>query len=79
MTTGKNALRAALPAYFAVGIIAFVLFAGNGLDARTVVRIPVQLEQGARHVEIDDATLDALLDGIEVEPRAKAGRKPRVH
>jgi transposase len=32
---------------------------------------------GARHVEIDDATLEALLDGIEVEP--PSSRRARVH
>jgi transposase len=35
---------------------------------------------GARHVEIDDATLEALLDGVQVEPRRPARvRAPRVH
>ena len=35
---------------------------------------------GARHVEVDDATLDALLDGIDVDaaPRAPT-RRPRLH
>ena len=35
---------------------------------------------GARHVEIDDATMEALLDGVHVEPRSPArSRAPRVH
>jgi len=34
----------------------------------------------ARHVEVDDATLEALLDGIDLEsPRPKRARRPRVH
>lgn len=37
-------------------------------------RIPEAADERATHVEVDDATLDALLDGIEIEPRT-----PRVH
>jgi len=48
---------------------------------RLVFRLPEAATDGARHVEIDDATLDALLDGIEVEvgSRRSVGRRPRVH
>lgn len=43
-------------------------------------RIPEAAVEGARHVEIDDGTLEALLDGVEVEPpRPARGRRPRVH
>jgi hypothetical protein len=47
---------------------------------RNTFRVPEAGAEGARHVEIDDATLDALLDGIEVDaaPRARV-RRPRVH
>jgi len=37
------------------------------------------LSPGARHIEIDDATLDALLDGVEVEAVRTRAKKPRVH
>lgn len=37
-------------------------------------RIPEPGDAQATHVEIDDATLDALLDGVEVETRT-----PHVH
>jgi hypothetical protein len=48
------------------------------LDQATF-RLPEAVE-GARHVEIDDATLEALLDGVQVEPRRQARvRAPRVH
>jgi transposase len=48
------------------------------LDKATF-QIPEAVE-GARHVEIDDATLEALLDGVQVEPpRAARIRAPRVH
>lgn len=47
---------------------------------RGTFRIPSPATEGARHVEVDDATLEALLDGIDVdaEPR-RGGRRPRVH
>jgi transposase len=48
------------------------------LDAG-VFQLP-QANEGARHVEIDDATLEALLDGVQIEPRSPARpRRPRVH
>jgi len=48
---------------------------------RLVFRLPEAETLGARHVEIDDATLDALLDGIEVEAGAHLSgtRRSRVH
>lgn len=50
------------------------------LDRRTF-RLPEALTADARHVEVDDATLDALLDGIEVDAtsRTRAARPPRLH
>jgi transposase len=48
------------------------------LDQATF-RIP-EAAEGARHVEIDDATLEALLDGVQVEARRPTrARAPRVH
>jgi len=48
------------------------------LDAG-VFQLP-QAVEGARHVEIDDATLEALLDGVQIAPRPTARpRRPRVH
>ena len=38
---------------------------------------PEQPRPGVSHVEVDDATLETLLDGIEIEPRAND--KPRIH
>jgi transposase len=48
---------------------------------RGTFRLPEAASADAHHVEIDDAALDALLDGIEVEaeaPRARV-RRPRLH
>jgi len=48
------------------------------LDRGTFV-LPAAPE-GARHVEVDDATLDALLDGVQVESSAPTRvRRPRMH
>jgi transposase len=41
-------------------------------------RLPEPGAEDARHVEVDDATLEALLDGIEVDATPLA-RRPRVH
>jgi transposase len=41
--------------------------------------VPVAYEVGARHVEIDDATLDTLLDGVQIEAKKTRSKKPRVH
>jgi transposase len=48
---------------------------------RGVFRLPEATSEGAHHVEIDDAALDALLDGIEVEAPASRARvrRPRMH
>jgi transposase len=46
------------------------------LDRHTF-RLPEPQVEGARHVEVDDATLETLLDGIEVD--ATPARRARVH
>ncbi len=46
---------------------------------RSIFTLPEAVE-GAQHVEIDDATLEALLDGVQVEvDRPARTRRPRVH
>jgi transposase len=48
---------------------------------RLVFRIPEPTAADARHVEIDDATLEVLLDGMQVQacPAAAHARRPRMH
>jgi transposase len=46
---------------------------------RGTFRLPEPGAEGARHVEIDDATLEALLDGVDVEAAPRRARRPRVH
>lgn len=48
------------------------------LDAGTF-QIPDAPGEGVRHVEVDDATLEALLDGIDVEQGTKTRPRPKVH
>ena len=62
-----------------------LFFDGSGMCVfykrldRGTFRIPQAMQEGARHVEVDDATLEALLDGIEVEDAAPKERRSRVH
>lgn len=42
-------------------------------------RVPVATEVGSKYVEIDDATLDTLLDGIQLEAKKPRSAKPRMH
>jgi transposase len=44
---------------------------------RGTFRLPESQVEGTRHVEVDDATLEALLDGIEVD--AAPAARARVH
>jgi transposase len=46
---------------------------------RGTFRVPEAPEPGARHVEVDDAALEALLDGIDVQARAPRAVRARVH
>lgn len=55
-----------------------LFFDGSGMCVfykrldRGTFRVPDATEAGARRVEIDDATLDAMLDGIEIEPSKRS-------
>ncbi len=44
---------------------------------RGTFRWPEAPRAGVSHIEVDDATLETLLDGIEIEPRTN--EKPRIH
>jgi transposase len=64
--------------------VKILFFDGSGLCQfykrldRGVFRALETTEPSARHIEIDDATLEGLLDGIDVEaPRSP--RRTRVH
>lgn len=42
-------------------------------------QLPEASHADARHVEMDDATLDALLDGIDVEQTVEMRRRSKIH
>jgi transposase len=45
---------------------------------RYVFRLPEPCTAGARYVELDEALLDALLDGVDVGEAPKSTRRARV-
>ena len=61
-----------------------LFFDGSGLCQfykrldRGTFLMPEPQTEGARHVEVDDATLEALLDGVQVEASPRV-RRPRLH
>ena len=47
---------------------------------RGAFRLPEPTSEGTRHVEVDDATLEALLDGVQLDAaRPQRTRRPRIH
>ena len=46
---------------------------------RGTFQIPATPRADARHVEVDDATLEALLDGIDVEQRSETRSRAKAH
>jgi transposase len=44
---------------------------------RRVFRVPDALAPGARHVELDECLLDALLDGVDLTDAPKRSPRPR--
>ena len=46
---------------------------------RGTYQVPEPPSKTARHVEIDDATLDALLDGIDVNEGSSARSRAKTH
>ena len=42
-------------------------------------QIPAAAHADARHVEVDDATLEALLDGIDVDQAPETRSRPKTH
>ena len=42
-------------------------------------QIPEATPPDVRHVEVDDATLEALLDGIDVDQDPEKRERPKTH
>jgi transposase len=64
--------------------IKILFFDGSGMCIfykrvdRGTFRLPETAESNAKHIEVDEATLDALLDGVEVEASSKSARRRRA-
>jgi len=82
--TGYEARSGALFIFFGrrLDALKILFFDGSGMAIfykrldRGTFQIPEPPNKTARHVEIDDATLEALLDGIHVDDDAKAKPRP---
>lgn len=65
--------------------VKILFFDGSGLCVfykrldRGAFRLPEATQEEVLHVEVDDATLDALLDGIDIDASAPRRTRPRVH
>jgi len=85
---GYDARSGALFIYFGKrrDAVKILFFDGSGmclfykrLDSG-VFRVPEAPTPGARHVEVDEGLLDALLDGVDLGEAPKPRRRPpRVH
>jgi len=62
-----------------------LFFDGSGMAIfykrfdRGVVRIPSELPPGTTRVELDDASLEALIDGIDIDEKPASKRRRAVH
>jgi transposase len=87
--TGYAARSGALFIYFGKrrDAVKVLFFDGSGMCQfykrldRGVFRLPESSAPDARHVEVDEALLDALLDGVDLgaAPKSERRRRPRVH
>jgi transposase len=87
--TGYDARCRALFVFFGRrrDAIKVLFFDGSGMCIfykrldRGVFRMTEPASEGAHHIEVDEATLEALLDGVEVEPAQRRQRthRPRLH
>lgn len=88
---GYDARSGALFIYFGKrrDAVKILFFDGSGMCLfykrldRRVFRVPQARGPDARHVELDEALLDALLDGVDVSDARTSQRRrrsrPRVH
>jgi transposase len=67
------------------GALKILFFDGSGMTIfykrfdRAIVRIPTDLPPNTTRVELDDASLEALIDGIELEEKPASKRQRAVH
>lgn len=84
--TGYDARSGALFIFFGRrrDALKVLFFDGSGMAIfykrldRNTFAIPASPSNGARHVEIDDTALEALLDGIDID-EAETGGRVKTH
>ena len=85
--TGYDARSGALFIFFGRrrDSLKVLFFDGSGmvifykrLDRHTF-KIPEPPSADARYIEVDDATLEALLDGVDIESRTSVRSRPKTH
>lgn len=82
---GYDARSGALFIYFGKrrDAVKVLFFDGSGMCLfykrldRRVFRVPQASGPDVRHIELDEALLDALLDGVDVSDAPKSERRPR--
>ena len=85
--TGYDARSGALFIFFGRrrDSLKILFFDGSGMAIfykrldRGTFKIPEAARADARYVEVDDVTLEALLDGIDIEQAAEARSRPKTH
>lgn len=85
--TGYEARSGALFVFFGRrrDALKILFFDGSGMCQfykrldRGTFKIPEPTTEGGRHLEVDDATLEALLDGIELAPESAPRRRGMAH
>jgi transposase len=86
-TIGYDARSGALFVFYGrrKDALKILFFDGSGMAIfykrfdKGVARIPGDLPAGTTRVELDDATLEALLDGIELEEKPASKRRRDMH
>jgi transposase len=85
--TGYDARSGALFIFFGRrrDSLKILFFDGSGMAIfykrldRGTFKIPEAARGDTRYVEVDDVTLEALLDGIDIEQASEARSRPKTH
>jgi transposase len=86
-TIGYDARSGALFVFYGKrkDALKILFFDGSGMAIfykrfdRGVVSLPTDVPPGTKQLELDDASLEALLDGIELEKKPASKRRRPVH
>jgi transposase len=86
-TTGYDARSGALFVFYGrrKDALKILFFDGTGMAIfykrfdSSVVKLPTETSPGTKHIELDDAMLEALLDGIVLEEKPASRQRRAVH